>query len=326
MSFVSLPIQINAEALIEEAYAVMEANFPGWEPNPANAETILIRAMVYALVIPLAQLSSDVSEEIFARYGEQIVNTPPHVATPAAGMVKITVRDEAGYKIPAGTQIDLERTGSEQVGFRTAAPVEVEAGQTSVTDVPIEAIEAGSAGNNLSGAATLVDALGEIEAVELEGETGGGSDAEESIAYLNRLAETMETLAPRPIVARDVAILARSVSGVARAAVRDNYNLETNETGQEKVTTVGIVGPDGGTVALSVKEAVEALLEEKRELNFRFFVANPSYTVLYIEAELVPAKGYVQAEAVAGAEAQLDELLDPARWGVPPGVNSASAL
>lgn len=314
MSYVTVPLQLNAEALVEEVFAQMEAEYPGWTPAPGNFETRLIRSLVYVLIQPLAQLASDVADEIFNRYGEEIAKVLPKEAVPASAKVKITVQDTAGYPIPEGTQIDLYRTGGEGFGFRTTEAVEVPPGQTSISEVTIEAIDAGTEQNSLEGDAELVDALAYITAVELEGSSGGGEDAEEPSEYLARLAETMQTFADRPIIGRDVAILARKISGVHRVAVRDNYNSNTNEDEQEKTTSMGLMAADGSTVTATAKEEVEALLESKREVNYVFIVEDPDYNPIDVKATVVPEEGWSQADAVANTKAMLEDLLNPARF------------
>lgn len=315
MSYVSLPVQINAEALVQECFSVMEEAFPGWQPKPGNPEVIAIRAAVYVLAVPLAQLASDVADEIFARFGEEIVKVQPHEETPASGKVKFTAVDNAGYPIPVGTQVDVEVPGAQPETFRTSAPASIAPGSTSVTGVPIEAVNDGTAANNLSGAASLVDALNYITAVAVEGETGGGADAEESSAYLSRLVEVMQTLAPRPIIGRDVATIARTVAGVQRVAVIDNYNTSTGESSLEKTTSLAPLGPDGADVSTPTLEAVKALLASRREANYVFVVVKPSRTPIYVKAVLVATPGFSQAQAVASAEAGLRNLLDDGLWG-----------
>ncbi len=62
MSFVALPIEIDAEALIEAVFAEMEEVFPGWEPAEGNPETFLIRAIAIRLIAPLAELAAEAGE------------------------------------------------------------------------------------------------------------------------------------------------------------------------------------------------------------------------------------------------------------------------
>jgi uncharacterized phage protein gp47/JayE len=323
VSYFKIPLELNPEVLVEEIFASMEAAFPGWEPNPANTEVVMIRSLVYVLFSPLAGLASEGADEILTRFGEEIANVQPHTSTPASGSMAFTVQDDAGYTIPAGTQIDLNRTGNELIGFRTVLEAVVPVGDTEIHGVEIEAIEPGTEGNGLDGEASLVDALFFITAVELEGTTEGGEDAEEPEAYLGRLAETMQTFADRPIIARDVAILARSVAGVGRATVLDNYNAETEEDEEEKTTTIAVVAADGGTVGTLVKERVKTFFDERREVNYLFFVIDPTFTQVDVEAVLVPVTGFSQEEAIAQTQAALEDFLSAAVWGT--GVNQDPA-
>lgn len=316
--YLTIPLQVNAEALITETYERMEAAFPGWEAKPANPEAALIRSMAYVMVQPLAQLATDVADEIFYRYGEEIVGVKPKEQTHASGKVKITFKDTAGYEIPAGYEINMPKTGSNLIGFRTTAVAVAAPGASSATNVPVEAIEPGLEGNSLVGVAQPVDAIAYVTTVEMTTETSGGEEAEESSVYLSRLVETMQTLAPRPILARDVAILARSVSGVFRAAVRDNYKVTTNESGLEKTTSVAVANAEGKDPGETVRNAVAALLSSRREANYQFFVAPPNLEEIDVKATLVEATGFSHAEALAQCKAALERLLNPALFATGP--------
>jgi len=313
MTYVSIPIQVNGQAMIEEAFAELEALIEGWEPAEGNAEVFLIRAEALRLIQPLAELAAEMPDLAFAAWGEQIVNVGPNRAVAATGKVKITAVDTAGYTVPANTQLSIPISGSSEVGFVTSSPLEIEVGSKS-GEVAIEAVEAGAEANGLSGAVTLIDALSFVEKVEVTEATSGGEDAEEGAAYLTRLQETMQTLAPRPILARDVAILARTVPGIQRAAVIDNYNAETAEAEKEKTTSVYPVSPSGAAVSAGIKEELDTLLSEKRELNYIFIVANPTVNEISVKATVVHAFGYSAAEAKEQTEAALKILLDPATW------------
>lgn len=314
MTYVSIPIEVNGQALIEEAFAELEALIEGWEPAEGNAEVFLIRAEALRLITPLAELAREVPDLAFAAWGEQIVDVAPQRATPAIGAVTFTVQDEAGYTIPANTQISIAVTGSQSLGFVTTVPLDVAPG-TVFGEVAIEAVEAGAEGNGATGEAVLIDALHFVTAVTITEETHGGLEAEEGTAYLNRLQETMQTLAPRPILARDVAILARTIPGIQRAAVVDNYNAETAEAEKEKTTSVYPVDVKGAAVSEAIKKELDALLSEKRELNYVFIVANPTSNEISVKATVVHASGYSAAEAKEQTEAALKTLLDPAQWG-----------
>lgn len=324
MTFVELPIEVNAEEIASEAFEDMVAQFPDWEPAAGNPETWLIRAIATRLVVPLAELAAEMGEEAFRKFGEEIVNLPPNAAVSTTVRSKWTVADTAGYTIPAGTQVAIASAGDESFGFRVVTDTVIPAGKSEAKEVTLEAIEPGTGANGIPGPASLVDALSFVTAISLEGTPSGGVEAEEPQAYLDRLSEMLRTLAPRPITVEDTAILVRNVPGVQRVGVKDNYNGET-ETGElEKTLSVYPLDASGQPVSAQIAEAILAMLKAQREANFNFYVITTKskfkYNGIDVLAEIVPMPGYEKAAVAASVKAALEDFLSPASWGQsPPG-------
>lgn len=322
--YIEIPIEINAGALIDEVFAELAAEIEGWTPADGNFETFLIRAIVYRLIQPLAQLAADVPAEIFDRWGEEIVELKRQEATAATVTSTWTLTDTDGHTIPAGTEVGLRGVNGQARGFRVALDVEVPNGsdETAAGEVILEAIEAGIDSNELSEAPSLETALGFVEegGIVVVGKSSNGTDAEAPLEYLSRLRDTMKTLSPRPVIASDVEILARNVTGIGRATAIDNYNADTEEDEQEKATTVAVTDNAGGVVAAGIKEALEAELEAMREANFEFFVVDADYNEIDVVAKVVEQEGFDHATVVATAKAAIEDWLDPALHGQqPPG-------
>lgn len=320
--FVDLPIELSPQAMLEEWAAEMEAQIEGWAPSLGEYEVILAQAIVYRLIVPLVQLAATVPATIFDAFGRQIVSVTKQEALRATVQSTWAVADDAGYTIRAGTQVDVLRTGDERFGFLVTDDVVIPPGSeaTAEGEVTLEAVEPGTDANALTGAGVLIDALVYVDSVTLVGETTGGADEESAAAYLSRLAETMQTWIEGVVTARDVAIVSRNVPGIGRATVIDNFNAETEATEEEKTTTVVVTNDSGLEASVDAKAAVLAALEARREVNFLFFVEDPTYSVIDVEAKIVPMVGFDQAEVVANVEAMLDELFDPFRHGQqPPG-------
>lgn len=321
--YIEIPVEINAETLVEEVFADLELQIAGWEPESGNLEVFLTRAIVYRLIQPLAQLCADVPAEIFDRWGEEILELTRHEATSATITSTWTMVDNAGHKIPAGTEVGLTRPGDDPVGFRTVFEVEVPAGETTTEpgEVVLEAIDPGEEGNDLEDEASLEDALGFVDSIALVGKSTNGSDLEDAFEYLGRLRETTKTLSPRPVTAEDVAILARNITGIGRSTAIDNYNAETEEDEQERTTTVAVTGPDGGSAASAeAKAAVAADFEAKREANYIFFVIDPTYNGFDVACKIEPMAGFDKATVAANVKAAIEDWLSPSRHGQqPPG-------
>lgn len=322
MTFVDLSIETNPQAMLEEWAAEMEALIEGWDPAKAEYETIQAQAIIYRLILPLVRLAGRVPSTIFYEWGKQIVNVQPKEAVNATVTSTWTAKDNAGYTIKAGTQVDIARAGDERIGFVVVDAVEIppESSTTAAGEVTLEAVEPGVDGNGLSGEGILIDAYDYFTEIAIVGASGGGEDAEDPAAFLGRLGRTMQTFIEGVVIANDVATVVLNVPGVGRVTVIDNYNAETEEDEQEKTTTVVVTDVDGEAASAEVKEAVLALLKEKREVNYLFFVEDATYHDLDVEAVIVPMAGFDKATVAAFVKTAIEEAFNPARHGQqPPG-------
>lgn len=324
--FVKLPIETTPQQMLEEWAAEMESLIEEWNPALAEYETIQAQALIYRIVFPLLQLAANVDAAIFNEWGRTIVNVVPQDATRATVTSTWTVTDTAGYTIRAGTQVDIARSGDERIGFVVLADVEVPPGKeaTEAGEVILEAVEPGLDGNGLEGEGILIDALSFVTDVAIIEASSGGADAEDPTAYLGRLALTMQTYIEGVVIARDVEIVALNVPGIGRALALDNYDAETEEDEQEKTTTVAVTDDEGEPPMAEAEEALEAVLEEKREVNYKFFVIPATYHSLDVEGTMVPMQGFDQAEVAANVKAAIEDRFSPARHGQqPPGDTSS---
>lgn len=324
MSFLELPVEFDGATLKARIYAGMAERFPGWNPNINSPEVALIDELVDRLMVPLGELAADVAAEIFNGYGEKIVKVLPIAATPATVKSTWVMRDDAGYEIKAGTQINVPTSGDTGQGFRVVEAVVVPPASTETEpgQVLLEAIEPGIEGNDLEGEARPEDTLNFVDSITLVGASSGGEEAEDPETYLTRLAEVMETLSPSPIIPRDVEILSRNVPGVFRSVALDLFDPETDDPDDpetwlsERTTSVAVCDSSGEPCSEAVKAAVKADLEAKREVNFKFFVIDPTYTEIRVRFQIVVREGYDQATEEAKVIAALLDFLDPIAFGV----------
>lgn len=313
MSFDSLEIETNPDAIREGLYDQLAAAFPGWEPAEGNLEVWIARWM--AEVVPdLAELVVQYSDEFFYGFGEEIIGLPPIAAATAKSTATITFVDNAGYTLPQGTQLEVAVTGSDKVGFRTMADATAPPGSTAVS-VAVETLLEGDEGNGLEGEAQPVAALAYVDSVELDAPAAGGTAAEDPSDYRNRLIEELRLQAPRPIIPEDFAIIARRVAGVARSTAIDGYNPDDDTSDNERMITVAVADEAGEPLSAPAKAAIEALLEAYREINFVVHVIDPTYTEIKVDVDVVALPGYAAAAVDAAVTAALEAFLDPARWG-----------
>lgn len=327
--YVSAPIETDEAALAEDALAELQDRVPGWEPHPAHPETLVIEATA-RMAAEVRDVASDVPDTIFRHFGASLAGLPPEDGAPATVGSTWTAIDAAGYTIDEGTVVGVRAAGDDLVLFEVLDTITIAAGSTTTAAgaVTLVAQDDGTQANGLGGAgvaAELVDALAWVSAVTLTGATGGGVDPETDAEYLNRLAEELALQAPRPIVPRDFAVMAKRVDEVDRALALDLYKPADQpnpgdpvETTRERSVTVVPIREDGEPVSAAALAAVDALLEAAREVNFEVWTMNPTYTTVSVTFTATAYPGWDAADVEARAEAAVAAFLSPASWGLPP--------
>lgn len=313
--FVAIESDVTAADLEQEVKEALEAAFEGLTFPEGDLLDWLIK-IFSRLGQEVTEQASALSKAAFKRFGEAVVSVPPVQAAPASVTSVWTMIDASGYTIPAGTQVAIEASGDESIGFETTEEVTIPPESTKA-EVPLQAIEPGEDGNGLTADPQLIDALSYVSSITLEGETtSGGVDEEEEDDYLDRLVETLRLLSLSLIVADDFEIDARAVSGIARCKAIEAYNAEAEE---EEALAVSVFPIDENGEALS--EAVKEELAERQQAKIPsgtvLYVADPTYTEIDVTATVTIQSGFDPATVLAAVQERLEAYLDPANWGTP---------
>jgi len=235
-TYIYPPLDSNPTDLYQGFVAFMQANIPGWVPYSGELDDWLARAFS-AIASQLTEITTDVATSVYRYFGANIVNVPPIAAQPAQTLTTWTMQDNAGYTIPAFTQLTLtDPTGSQQ-GFETLADVVVPNGSTTATDVLISATVPGSASNGCAGAGANIG-LAFVTSVATTSPTSQGSDDEDDLAYLSRLTTTFQTLSPKPITTSDFSAIVLDQPLVGRVVTLPGFNpANATQTGNTHTTT-----------------------------------------------------------------------------------------
>ncbi len=204
--------------------------------------------------------------------------------------------------IEAGT----ECTTAAGTAFVTTAAGTIPAGETACT-VPARAVEAGAASNVPAESVTVMV----LAPVGVSGCTNaaaftGGADAETDEALRSRVLESYRQL-PNGANAAYYAALARSVDGVGAVAVLPKAR---------GVGTVDLViAGTEGVPASSLVSAVQALVEENREICVDVLVSAPETVSVAIQLRLDVEPGADFAAVSQTAEAALAAYFTGERLG-----------
>jgi hypothetical protein len=323
--FEDLQITVDAAAIEQSFYDQMAEAFPGWVPSKGNIEVYIVK-WASRLIADLAQLSQDVAAQIFIYFGQELLGLVARQGLPAQALTTWTMVDDAGYTIPAGTQVVIPASGSDFVGFTVTQEVSVAPGETETEtgEVALTATVLGEQGNGLEGVPNVSDALSFVASIELEATTNGGVDAETGPEYLDRLTLMLKTLSFTPILAEDVAILVRTLPDVARVRVLDNYDPDTDTFGHEKMIAFAAIDAVGQDIDGATKTAAEEMLTALREQNYIFNAIDPERTAVKVTMTFVAYPNFDPAAVKTNAEAEIAGYLSSANWAKGPALDAAT--
>lgn len=206
-------------------------------------------------------------------------------AAHATGVIRFGSASAAvDLAIEAGT-ICMTRSG---IRFATTEDAVLTAG-SSYVDVPAQAVSAGAEGNVAAGTVTFMAAMpAGISACVNPEAFRGGVDAESDDALRSRLLDSYKRL-PNGGNAAYYEQTALSYAGVAAATA----------VGRPRgVGSVDVyVATDGGVPDRELLEAIDAYLQERREISVDLRVLAPATSAVDIAAAILPADGFSFEEA-----------------------------
>jgi uncharacterized phage protein gp47/JayE len=325
MAYVDPDVIDDEGAVAEAILAAIADQIPGWEPSEGHVETALGEAMA-VVAATIAVLLKDEARDVYSGFAQSILGLARRTEDAATALSDWTMRDDAGYVIPDGTQLFIRDAAGETHGFATVGDVTVPATQTTALGVRVEALEAGSQANGLTGAVAAFDPVLGVAGVVLSTISRGGSDLEDLDAFLARAVDRARRLRAVPITADDFAALALDQPDVARAMAVNLLDLDATPTWTSGATpdagghiSVFCVDTTGNAISGdAAAEVVELLAGDDRPLNVLVHVGDPTFTRIDVaitirilpEADPVSMRSLVEAAIVA--------YLDPAQWAADP--------
>ena len=314
--YIDIPVDTNPETIADESFQYLQQVVPGWAPAEGGLETIVLNTAARQ-ASTTRSVATRTPRSIFRFFGK-LVDVDEIVASKAIGTADWHSIDTAGHDIPAGTQVGIGITGDITLVYEVMHDVSILPGQDHISNVPIIALETGTAYNDageLGQQLSLVTPLQWIDFVSLSSIPTGGTDAETDDEYLNRLAAELSLLSPRPILPRDFVILARKVPGVFRAVAVDGYDPDTDSYFNERMVTLAAVDEAGVPVSAPVRQEMQDYLDGLREVNFVVKTTDPTINLIDVVYTVVSLPGTDRAALKDLIDSALIQYLDSATWG-----------
>lgn len=301
----------DPDAIAEELLERMMDRLDGWLPVEGSLDTALPAEIGVETAVTRG-LFARFAEWAVAGFGASVFGIQPTLAAAAQLEVEFTVTS-AGAQIPIGFTVIGANEAGVEVAFSTT---EVLTAATTTVTAALTAAQIGSVGNGVpAGPVTVATASAVVTAAEATEPSSGGLDDEPIGDYLVRLSDQLATLSFGGILSADLALLARSVPGVARAVGVDLYDALSGQSDVARTVTVFVVDDEGGPVSADIKADVHDAIAAAREPNLLVYVEDPTYTPVAIAYTAVAAPAADPATVEAAVDAALADYL--ARWGAP---------
>ena len=298
--------------------AELEAGLPGYDPKRAGLAYWQKKAFA-RLVADVAVMHQEGRSAIFRYFAEKIAKIPPILAAPATVTSTWTLIDEEGHTIEDGTEVKIAVDADNYEAFVVVGDVVVPVGKASTAEgeVLLQAKEPGVAGNELVGPASPISAsTAFVDAVTLEGVTGGGVDEEDEDDYLDRVVREARQFSTSLIVKENFEIDALGFPTVARALCLPAWNGDEGKAEALCFTVVPLTAA-GKALGELQRDELQARQADKVPSGVDNFVGVPAYTKVDVLAEHTVLPGFDPATVEAAVAARLASYLDPANSGLP---------
>ena len=309
-------LDVDAQALLDEALANAGISFPDWTPREGNTEVVLLEefaAMAEDVVYAVNQLPNGLAELLLRMFGlERDSGAPPYAE------VRFTVTDATGYTIDQGTTVRLDLGDAEPLDFTTDTDLVIPEGSTEGT-VLASASEATILANGRAAGTELelLDAITHVEAVTLNAPVAGGRLAEDGVAFLDRGAPLLTRLTTTLVRPEAIEAYLGENPDVVRLKVLDLYNPATpsippgNSPGY---VTAAVAGPAGTSVGTTARQLIEADLRNRMHAGLAITVVDADVTILNVSVTVLKFPTADDAEVAAAVEGAVRAYLNPDVW------------
>lgn len=313
--YIGLGVETDPETIAEDFDAYVQSYFPEFVAAAGSLIAILRDAQSQNTAI-LNELANRHGEEIF-RYIGPLFAIFPYNPVAASAETTWTMVDSSSYEIPAGTELDGTAADGSTIGFSTLTTTTISGGSGTIT---VQAVEAGTDANDVTGALVQVNAINGVDTVTLDAATSGGDEGETDEEYIDRLSDILQLQSPAPILPDDFATFIRTqVPGIYRAVSIDMYDPDTMLYDQERFVSTAAIDIDGEDISAPLQAEALELLNDAREATFEARIISPTYTTIDVWFTATSLTGYEDSEVQARAVSAVETLLSPATWGVIPG-------
>lgn len=311
--YVALDFDANESDLQDAAVEQMQESWgPGWDPTDSDMEIILVETFS-PLAVAAVREAAQMPPEALRTFGTKTLGIPYEQGNPASTIVTFEVQDNAGYTIPAGSQLSIDN-----FAFDLPNDLAVPNGSTTA-NATVYSAENTAAANNLSGASVVpISMPAFVVNMTVTTPTGDGADPETADEYVSRVSRNRRLHTTAIITTLDHELAALDNPNVGR------FHAET--TSGRNIQLTGI-DPTGAVLSVATKDDLTTVFSdpENRLVNVTYTWVDPTFHAIAVAYEVEGAQGVDWGDLVNRINARLNQYLDPFGWGSPQNVELGNA-
>ena len=306
----------SPEDILAAAQNTLQSRVPEWEPDPTNMESMLMEAMaveVAEAVFSLNRLPVSMLRALLALYGvPRDAGAPPYVD------VLFTAQDDAGYVVPAGTELALPLGNDEFLPFFTNIALTIPNGSTTGV-VRATSTEFTNVANGTPAATEcqIINPVLGIDTAVTDDLVFDGRLAESVDAWTLRARQRLLRLVETLVVPNHFVQAALENSFVYRATAIDNYDpgaYPAGDPGDHPGNITVVVYGDNMPLSSEDKTDLDTFLAERAQANLLVHVVDPDLEVVDVEVEITLQPNTVEATVVQAVEDRLNAYLNTNNW------------
>jgi len=304
----------DPQDIVDAALVTLQSRLPEWTPSETNIELAVLEAValeVAETIYTINRLPEVMVEVLLTLYGiTRDDGTEPDTT------VTFTMADDAGYTIPAGTEVSIPISETENLSFFTDEELVIDEGDTEGT-VAATATESTINANGIASGTVceLVDAIESVETVVTASTIANGIAPESTELWLERGIQRLQRLTDTLVIPAHFTQAALEQSYVVRANAIDNYDPESgNDPGDDAGHITVVVYGDGAVVSSPNKATLLTLLENNSAGNLGIHLVDPTIETVDVTVTVKKIAAFNSTVVLNNVVDALEAYLNTENW------------
>lgn len=308
---------VSDQEIVDTAIAAAQLNLPGWVPNEANTEVVVIESLALEIaegIVAVNRLPGAVTVAILG-----LIGVTRDLGAPPTATATITFGDLLGHTVPAGTRIHLQLADGSTVTFLVEPPglIVAPGGDSGVANLIGDTYTSAANGTPIGTVVTMADRLPFVDSVVLATAVADGRSPETDNEWRDRGVDRLSRLSEALVLPRHFVAAALEDPLVGIAVGLDSYDpgVGSGVPGDHPGhMTVAVLDETGAPLSAPAKAALELSMETSAVAILDVHVIDATVVTVAVATTVVPTAGALWTTVQSSVVDSINAYLDPIAW------------